>query len=64
MKRSKRRRRKMRILIRLMCIIGSILFMYAAVTMETHWITSLIWCLIGFVLIAPYLRMTYLREHE
>lgn len=52
----------MRILIRLMCIIGSILFMYAAVTMETHWITSLIWCLIGFVLICPYLQMTYLEE--
>lgn len=54
----------MKRLINLLCIIGSILFMYAAVTMETHWVSSLVWGLISFVLIVPYLRMTYLREHE
>lgn len=54
----------MKRLINILCIIGAVIFMAAVVTAETHWITSLIWCLIGFVLIAPYLRMTYLAEHE
>lgn len=54
----------MRNLIRFMGIIGSIIFMAAVVTAETHWVASLVWSLIGFVMIAPYLQMNYIRERQ
>lgn len=52
----------MKHLINLLCIIGVIIFMAAALTAETHMMTSAVWCVIGTLLIAPHLRLTYLRE--
>lgn len=52
----------MKHLINILCIIGVIIFMAAALTAETHMMTSAVWCVIGALLIAPHLRLTYLRE--
>ena len=54
----------MRKLINILCLIGAVIFMAAVLTAETHWIASLVWCLIGSVLMIPYLRATYEAETQ
>lgn len=52
----------MKRLVGLLCIIGVIIFVAAALTVETHMMTSAVWGVIGTLLMAPHLRLTYLRE--
>lgn len=54
----------MKRLINILCVIGAVVFMAAAITAEAHWIASTIWCLAGALMMAPYLRSTYEAETQ
>ena len=63
MKRSKRRKEtKMKKLISISCVLGALIFFIAAITAETHLIKSMVWILASVLMMAPHMRMTYIRE--
>lgn len=52
----------MKRIISILCAIGAIIFFAAVITAEADMIRSMKWILASALMMAPYLRVTYLRE--
>ena len=52
----------MKKLISISCVLGALIFFIAAITAETHLIKSMVWILASVLMMAPHMRMTYIRE--